>query len=172
MQYLTTRRTFLGAAGAVVAGSAVPTNAQSTDAFQYEVRRSEADWRARLSEREYHVLREGGTEFPATGTLWKDFTPGTFHCRGCDLPVYSSKWREKIDKGWVFFRHAEPNSVLTGIDYVDDGSNMPSDMAVMRDDAETMLEVHCRRCGSHLGHIVYIEGKLVHCINATALVRA
>jgi peptide-methionine (R)-S-oxide reductase len=68
----------------------------------------------------------------------------------------------------VFFFHSVPNSTLTSIDV------LPEERIEMRESAmstpDTMIETHCRRCGSHLGHIVLVEGDVLHCINGTSLV--
>lgn len=163
----TSRRYLLGAsalaclsfaAGAAPAGAAWP----AANSFEFEVQRSEAEWRKRLGPAAYAVLREGKTEFPTTSPLWNDYRAGVFDCRGCDLRIYQSEHRAPIDKGWVFFFHSQPNAVLTGIDTGD-----PYRMA--EGPAEALIEVHCRRCGSHLGHLLTVEGALVHCINGISL---
>jgi len=159
-----TRRTFMATAGLAAVGSAMPATAAPSSDFSFEITRTDEEWRAMLSEREYDILRNCGTEFPATGTMWKDYTPGEFHCRGCDLHLYTSDFREKIDKGWVFFSHGIVDNVMLGID-------KGNRYTMAEDDGSTLIETHCRRCGSHLGHIVYISKKIVHCINSTALVR-
>lgn len=161
----TTRRALLGSAAFATAGLTLGRTAgaqeRGTD-FAYEVRRSEAEWRAQLAEDEYQILREGGTEWPQTSALWDDYAEGRFDCRGCDLALYDSEWRAPIDKGWVFFYHAHPDTVLTGIDTAEAYTGMV-------DPNRTLIEVHCRRCGSHLGHILNVEGEIVHCINGTSL---
>jgi peptide-methionine (R)-S-oxide reductase len=161
------RRAFLGTAGvsalALASGTRPGTAATGTgEDFSYEITRTEAEWRERLSEEEFRVLRKGETELPGTSPLADDMRDGEFHCRGCDLNVYTSRWRAPVDKGWVFFAHAVPNSVLTGIDG-------PQEVYGMGDDWPSLIESHCRRCGSHLGHILLVEGEVLHCINGTAL---
>lgn len=159
------RRQFLASTALAGTGLALPAAAGSakTADFQYEVTRTDEEWRARLTAEQYGVMREGATELPRNGSLWQDYAPAEFKCRGCDLHVYASDWRVELDKGWIFFRHAQPNSILTSIDVVDgDG---------MGDDVETAIETHCRRCGSHLGHIVIVDGAQLHCINAASLIR-
>jgi peptide-methionine (R)-S-oxide reductase len=115
---------------------------------------------------EYFVLREGNTENPRTSALWNNVEKGAYCCKGCDLTVYESRQKIELEKGWVFFRHSEANTVLTGIDRPEAEEVDPFA------DAAAMLEVHCRRCGSHLGHIVAMEevpGRPIHCINGFAL---
>lgn len=167
-RHTTTRRSFLAATTAL--GAALPFAAAARAAvqdaggpFRFEIVRSEAEWRAMLSEQEYEILREKGTEWPGSSALWDDYSAGEFTCRGCDLHVYSSRHRAPIDKGWVFFYHAIPQSVLTGIDTA-------SAYSMSADDDRTLIEVHCRRCGSHMGHILRVDAEVVHCINGTSLV--
>lgn len=116
----------------------------------YEVQYSQTEWRARLTPAEYTILREGGTERRNSHRYTQKSDNGTYHCKGCALPVYVATQKVNLDIGYVFFRHAIPASVLTGID-------------------GTRIEAHCRRCGSHLGHILYVETEILHCINGTAL---
>ncbi len=124
--------------------------ATSASGFRYEVQRSDEDWRARLTEDEYTVLREGGTEPRNSSPLATETRNGTYACKGCELPIYSSSQKIILPQGWVFFRHSYENAVLTGID-------------------SGQIEAHCRRCGSHLGHILSVQKQIVHCINGSAL---
>lgn len=138
-------------------------SATSQDSFTYEITRPDAEWRARLSEEEYHILREGGTELPETSDLWDVFDDGTYSCRGCDLLLFASEWKRDVNLGWNFFRHSEPNAILTGID----GAVAAYGQAM--GGGETLIEVHCRRCGSHLGHLLRVRRDTLHCINGKAL---
>jgi len=161
------RRGFLagsGVAALATAGAQAPAAAATgTGAnFTYEITRSDAEWRARLSDDEYRILRGGGTELPRSNPLWNDYRQGNHYCRGCDLHLYASNWRAPVDKGWVFFAHAVPDAVLMGIDGPQEAYGMSEDWA-------NLIEAHCRRCGSHLGHILLVEGEVLHCINGTAL---
>lgn len=168
-----TRRDLLrysAAAGALTVfarpGDAATTAAvdlPADDPFVYEVQRSEDEWRSMLSEHEFKILRDGETEFPTSSDLWDDYRAGEFMCRGCNLHLYSSDDRAPIEMGYVFFFHSLPNTVLTDLDYARVYSGDP-------DDDRTLIEVHCRRCGSHLGHIVHMDPGIVHCINGTSLV--
>jgi peptide-methionine (R)-S-oxide reductase len=124
--------------------------ATSASGFRYEVRRTEAEWRAKLTEDELKILREGGTEPRNSSPLATETRNGTYACKGCDLPTYSSSQKVILPQGWVFFSHSYENAVLTGID-------------------NGQIEAHCRRCGSHLGHILYVQSMIVHCINGSAL---
>lgn len=118
--------------------------------FAYEIRRSDEDWRARLTPAEYNILRQGGTEPRHSHRYTQLNEAGLYHCQGCELPIYDAAEKIILDIGWVFFSHALQDSVLLGID----GDRM---------------EAHCRRCGSHLGHILPVNGEILHCINGTAL---
>ena len=163
------RRTFLrtGIATAAVAGQTAPARAaDNDDTFVYAVTRTEAEWRARLTETEYFVLREGGTETPESSPLWNNRAVGTYCCRGCDLTLYDSLQKIQIDKGWAFFRHSRPDTMLTSLDL--NGGSISDPFARLA----ASMEVHCRRCGSHLGHIVVlpeVPDKPLHCINGHAL---
>ena len=121
-------------------------------AFPYEVQRTEGDWRTRLTPAEYKVLRKGRTEPKNSHPYVTETEPGTYHCKGCDLPVYGSEHKTVLDVGWVFFEQSLDNAILLSMD----GPRM---------------EGHCRRCGSHLGHIlvVPVAGRVLHCVNGVAL---
>ncbi len=172
---LTTRRDLLAGGALVAATFALGRGARANPAanaappelvdapFAFEVQRTDAEWRAMLTEDEFAILREGDTEWPTTSPLWNDYTAGDFGCRGCALNLYSSDNRAPIEKGWVFFYHSQPNAVLTDID-----RGNPYSMAA--NSSESLIEAHCRRCGSHLGHILMVEDEIVHCINGTSLV--
>lgn len=131
--------------GQVAAGQA-PTNGS----FVYEIQRTEEDWRERLTPAEYDILRLGRTEPRNSHYLTLTNDIGTYHCKGCSLPVYDSAQKVILDIGWVFFKHSLQDSVLLGTD-------------------AGQIEAHCRRCASHLGHILYVETEVLHCINGTAL---
>ena len=162
------RRGFMVAASSVafgaVAGCAAPGKAGAdSEAITYEVRHSDAEWHARLSDVEYAIMRTGRTELPKSSPFWNSTANGRYRCKGCDLTNYDARWKVVLDKGWVFFRHSEPSTVLTGIEGAVPEYGAP--------DAEygAFLEVHCRRCGSHLGHLLQMGEKLLHCINGASL---
>jgi peptide-methionine (R)-S-oxide reductase len=128
----------------------------ATDDF--EVRRSEGEWRALLSPAEYEVLREETTEPPGSSPLNAETRAGTYHCRGCDLALYASEAKYDSGTGWPSFHSALPGAIGT------------------REDRsfifQVRTEVHCCRCGSHLGH-VFDDGPEPtgkrHCLNGRAL---
>lgn len=162
-----TRRRFL--ATTAVAGASVPLAAHATeratgsDEFRFEIERTEDEWRSMLTNAQYEVLRNGATEPPEYSPLWEETADGTYHCRGCELHAYDSRWKTILDKGWLFFGHSVPNAALTGIDQNPGAEGMVGTID------NTTIEAHCRRCGSHWGHILYVEGRVLHCINGTAL---
>ena len=149
------RRRFLGlsGAGAIAIGAGVPAMAAG-----FEVVRSDAEWRAMLTDLEYKVMRRDGTERAGSSPLDKLYDPGTYHCRGCDLALYASEHKYDSGTGWPSFWQALPKAVATKPD---------------RKFLRVRTEVHCRRCGSHLGHIFddgpQPTGKR-HCLNGVALV--
>ena len=162
------RRGFFSATGAAAltlggTASARVTARLSDENFTYEINRTDEEWVAMLRGDEYAILREGYTEQPKSSPLWEETRPGSYHCRGCELKSFDSIWKRQLKKGWVFFYHADPNAVLTDID----GSEPEYGEMAMGKDALT--EIHCRRCGSHLGHLLVVEGEMTHCINGAAL---
>ncbi|SDF25262.1 peptide-methionine (R)-S-oxide reductase MsrB [Limimaricola pyoseonensis] len=147
------RRTFLlsGAAAFLPLRAAAATG-------EFEITRSEAEWRARLSDAEYRVMRKHATERPGSSPLDAETRAGTYHCRGCDLPLYSSDAKYDSGTGWPSFWESLPGAIGTRPD---------------RSLFVTRTEVHCRRCGSHLGH-VFDDGPQPtgkrHCLNGVSLV--
>ena len=141
-----------GTAVLLAAGLAGASRAQT-----FEVTRTEAEWRAMLTDAEYRVMREEGTERAGSSPLDKLYAPGVYHCRGCDLPLYPSETKYDSGTGWPSFWQPLPNAIGTRPD---------------RKLLITRTEVHCRRCGSHLGH-VFSDGPpptgLRHCLNGVSL---
>jgi peptide-methionine (R)-S-oxide reductase len=153
----------LAITAAPLAGAADAAVPAGRDDFAYEVRRSDADWRARLGDADYRVLRMGGTEEPKSSPLWNETRAGNYDCKGCGLPLYDAVWKVDVDKGWAFFRQSVPNALLMNIDW-------PADAAENLDLGRlTVIEVHCRRCGGHMGHIVRVDMQVLHCINGASL---
>jgi peptide-methionine (R)-S-oxide reductase len=125
---------------------------------KFEVMRSDDEWRKRLSAQQYKVLRHEGTEPPFTSPLNKEHRAGIFSCAGCELDLFSSKTKFESGTGWPSFYQ-------------------PIDKAVAeRKDSSfgmTRTEVHCRRCGGHLGHVFNDGPKptgLRYCMNGLAMV--
>lgn len=127
-------------------------------AHPYRVAFTGAQWRARLTPAQYAVLRESGTEEPGSSPLLNEHRAGTFACAGCDNPVYDSSTKYDSGTGWPSFYRALPGAI---------GETRDTSMML-----EVRTEVHCNRCGSHLGH-VFDDGPkptgLRYCMNGVAL---
>lgn len=123
----------------------------------YEVMRTEGAWKALLSPLQYKVMRKQGTERAGSSPLDKNYADGTYHCAGCDLAVYSSAAKFDSGTGWPSFWKPLPGAVRT-----------MDDRFLLR----VRTEVHCRRCGSHFGHIFDDGPKPTgkrHCLNGVSL---
>jgi peptide-methionine (R)-S-oxide reductase len=138
------------------AAAALPLTALSP-AWAYEVTKSDAEWKKQLSPQAYDILRHAGTETPGTSPLLNEHRKGIFACAGCSLDLYSSDTKFESGTGWPSFWKPLDNAVLVSKD---------SSLGMDRD------EVHCRRCGGHLGH-VFDDGPkptgLRYCMNGVAL---
>jgi len=123
----------------------------------FEVTRTDDEWRARLTPLQYDVMRHEGTERAGSSPLDKIYAQGTYHCRGCDLALYPSKTKYDSGTGWPSFWKPLKGAVGTK----EDNSFFSK-----------RTEVHCRRCGSHLGHI-FDDGPAPtgkrHCLNGVSL---
>jgi len=139
--------------------------------FEYEVTRTVEEWKEHLGHDEikYGVMRQAKTERPKSTDMWKEAHNGDYHCAGCDLPLYEGRWFQPLDKGWVFFHHAKVNSVLFGLD-----GPVPQygQVGMALNEQNAIAEVHCRQCGSHIGHHLKVSGMFLHCINGNALTLA
>jgi peptide-methionine (R)-S-oxide reductase len=149
------RRSFLAAAGAgVLALTAAPAFAAQA---RFAVVRSDAEWRRRLTTDQYAVLRKGATERPGTSPLNREKRRGTYHCAGCAQALFRSTTKFESGTGWPSFYAAIGAAVGTRPD---------------RSETEVRTEVHCSRCGGHLGH-VFNDGPrptgLRYCMNGVAL---
>lgn len=123
----------------------------------FEITRTDAQWRAMLSDIEFDVMRKEGTERAFSSPLDKETRAGTYHCKGCDLRLYGSAQKFDSGTGWPSYWEALPNAIGTRAD---------------NSLFATRTEAHCRRCGSHLGHI-FDDGPQPtgnrHCLNGVSL---
>ena len=124
---------------------------------QYPVTRTDAEWRALLTPDQYYIMRKHGTEAPGSCALLAEKRAGTFACAGCDQPLFVARTKFESGTGWPSFTDPEPGAVETEED---------------KSWGMARTEVHCSRCGSHLGH-VFPDGPppsgLRYCINGVAL---
>ena len=164
----------IGTAG--FAGTAAQARvAAGADPFDYEITRTEEEWRALLSDDDYKILRDGETEIQFTHPYWNEKARGMYHCKGCDLELHSSEHKYFPDKGWVFFTASVPNSLLMAIDarseMVDEMLGEEQSQSELNEIAGNFfIETHCRRCGSHIGHVLPVAGRALHCVNGASLV--
>ncbi|HEY0113191.1 MAG TPA: peptide-methionine (R)-S-oxide reductase MsrB [Allosphingosinicella sp.] len=150
------RRTFIGSASAgaatLLAGCGSEAKAQS-----FPVKLSDAEWRRRLSPSTYAVLRKGSTERAGTSPLDKEKRRGTFHCAGCGQALYRSDTKFESGTGWPSFWAPIRGAV---------GSKADNTLFMRR------TEIHCSRCGGHLGHVFGDGPKPTgkrYCMNGAAL---
>ncbi len=124
---------------------------------QFEVSLADTEWRQKLTPAQYHVLREHGTERAGTSPLDKQYGEGTYRCAGCGEPLFASNTKFNSGTGWPSFWAPLDNAVETDTD---------------RNFFMVRTEVHCRRCGGHLGH-VFDDGPAPtgqrYCMNGVSL---
>jgi peptide-methionine (R)-S-oxide reductase len=123
----------------------------------FEVTKTDDEWRKLLTSEQFYVLRKHGTERPGSSPLDKVYADGTYSCAGCDLPLFSSNTKYDSRTGWPSFWKPLDNAV---------GEQADNTLFTSR------TEVHCRRCGGHLGH-VFPDGPkptgLRYCMNGVSL---
>ena len=146
-----------GAAGAaIVAGWRILGHSE-VEARPFEIEKPESEWRRILSRAQFDVLRKHNTETPGSSPLNREKRRGTYACAGCALPLFASETKFESGTGWPSFYRPLDNAVGTTADY---------SLLIKR------TEVHCRRCGGHLGH-VFEDGPpptgLRYCMNGLAL---
>jgi peptide-methionine (R)-S-oxide reductase len=113
----------------------LPT-AQAADPDKLKL--SDAQWKERLSPAQYDVLRHEGTERPGSSALNAEKRRGSYHCAGCELPLFSSDAKYESGTGWPSFHTALPGAVVTRTDFK---------LILPR------TEYHCARCEGHQGHV-------------------
>lgn len=154
------RRGLLRSIGSAVGAAFVLRFAQASPAFaaaRFEIIRTDAQWRTMLGPERYAVLRQEATEPPGSSPLDHEKRRGTFVCAGCDLPLFKSDTKFESGTGWPSFYAPIRGAVATRAD---------RSLGMVR------TEVHCRRCGGHLGH-VFDDGPPPtgkrYCMNGLAL---
>ena len=126
-------------------------------AEKFEIEKTDAEWRAQLTPQQYEILRQQGTERPGSSPLLKEHRKGVFACAGCDLPLFSSETKFESGTGWPSFYQPLDNAV---------GKTEDRTFGMLR------TEIHCRRCGGHLGHVFNDGPKptgLRYCMDGFAL---
>lgn len=123
-----------------------------------KVQKTDAQWRAELTPDQYRITREQGTEPAFTGTYWDTKKIGTYTCRCCGHPLYSSDTKFDSGTGWPSFYKAIADTAV--------GTETDASHGMVR------TEIHCNRCDAHLGH-VFEDGPAPtgqrHCVNSTSL---
>ena len=129
----------------------------ATSNSEFEIAKTEEEWRKTLTPEQFHVLRKHGTERAGTSALNKEYGKGSYVCAGCGLPLFSSDTKFNSGTGWPSFYAPLEQAVGTSVD---------------KSLFMTRVEVHCRRCGGHLGH-VFNDGPAPtgqrYCMNGVAL---
>jgi peptide-methionine (R)-S-oxide reductase len=124
---------------------------------RFEIERTDAEWRGLLTRAQFDVLRLHRTEVPGSSPLNHEKRTGVYACAGCALPLFSSETKYDSRTGWPSFYQPLANAIGTARDYA---------LLIPR------TEVHCRRCGGHLGH-VFEDGPpptgLRYCMNGIAM---
>ena len=128
-----------------------------SDNENYAVKKSETEWQKELDPLQHHVLRNHGTERPFTSPHNNEKRPGLFHCAGCGEPLFESSTKYESGSGWPSFWAPMEGAVGTTTD---------------TSHFMTRTEVHCSKCGGHLGH-VFPDGPQPtgerYCMNGAAL---
>ncbi len=105
---------------------------------QFEVNKTEQEWKQSLTPEQFNVLRKHGTERAGTSPLDKEYGEGTYNCSGCGQPLFTSDTKYNSGTGWPSFYQPIEGAIETSVD---------------RSLFMTRVEVHCSRCGGHLGHV-------------------
>lgn len=133
------------------------TTVMTTSKNEFEISKTDEEWRQELTLEEFQVLRKHGTERAHTSPLDKQYEPGTYICAGCGQPLFTSETKFNSRTGWPSFFDPLENAVGTTVD---------------KSLFMTRVEVHCQRCGGHLGH-VFNDGPAPtgkrYCMNGVSL---
>ena len=125
---------------------------------EFTITKTEAEWKEQLTEKQYYILREAGTERAFSSPLNKNYEKGVYHCAACNTPLFQSEHKFDSGTGWPSFDREIEGNVAFGSD---------NKLGYSRD------EEHCATCGGHLGHVFNDGPKETtgkrHCINGVAL---
>ncbi|PLZ57321.1 peptide-methionine (R)-S-oxide reductase MsrB, partial [Fischerella thermalis] len=129
----------------------------TSNSEKFEINKTEEEWRKTLTPEQFRVLRKHGTERAGTSPLDKNYADGTYVCAGCGQPLFTSETKFNSGTGWPSFYAPIEGAISTTVD---------------RSFFMTRIEVHCSRCGGHLGH-VFEDGPAPtgqrYCINGVAM---
>lgn len=128
-----------------------------TSENQYEIQKTEQEWKEKLTSEQFRVLRKHGTERAGTSPLDKVYDQGSYLCAGCGQALFSAETKFNSGTGWPSFYQPLENAVGTTVD---------------RSLFMTRIEVHCSRCGGHLGHVFNDGPKPTgqrYCMNGVSL---
>ena len=157
MPELNRRRALAWLAASVALPAVAACGSGAEAAARYPVSYTEAEWRRRLTPAQFHILREKGTERPGTSALLHEKRKGTFLCAADGNPLFSSRTKFESGTGWPSFYRPLPRAIGTSRDLSIGGPR---------------TEVHCARCGGHLGH-VFDDGPaptgMRYCMNGDAM---
>ena len=131
---------------------------ETKETEKFRITKTEAEWKAQLSDNEFYILRKAGTERPFSSPLNKNNKKGVYHCAACNTPLFKSEHKFDSGTGWPSFDREIEGNVAFGTD---------NNLGYSRD------EEHCATCGGHLGHVFNDGPKNTtgkrHCINGVAL---
>jgi peptide-methionine (R)-S-oxide reductase len=157
------KRLFLQAGVVIVGATLLPrffnqrTEIMAASKTEFEITKSEAEWKTTLTPEQFRVLRKHGTERAFTSPLDKEYAKGTYICAACELPLFTSETKFNSGTGWPSF-----------FDPIEGGVGSTVDRSFLM----TRTEIHCSRCGGHLGH-VFNDGPAPtgkrYCMNGVAL---
>ena len=124
---------------------------------KYKIMKTEEEWKQTLTPEQFNVLRKHGTERPSTSPLDKEYGKGAYNCAGCDLPLFTAETKFNSGTGWPSFFAPIEDAIAT-----------TTDKSLFM----TRVEVHCSRCGGHLGHVFNDGPKPTgerYCMNGVSL---